>query len=80
MWIEEEKKKKELAITAEKMKEIAQEREHEEMLRITGRGDEADAAALNWMYQGGKKTEKEEEKTAEDYLLGKKFEVSVEQS
>lgn len=48
------------------------------MLRITGRGDEADQAALAWMYAGGKKTEDEEKETAEDFLLGKKFEGKVE--
>ena len=78
VWIEEEKKKKDEAILAEKLKEIKEEREHEEMLRITGRGDEADQAALAWMYSGGKKTEEEENQTAEEFLLGKKFDGKVE--
>ncbi|GMH53163.1 hypothetical protein TL16_g01388 [Triparma laevis f. inornata] len=78
VWIKEEEKKKNEAILQEKLKEIKEEREHEEMLRITGRGDEADQAALAWMYAGGKKTEDEEKETAEDFLLGKKFEGKVE--
>ena len=57
-------------------KQIKEEREQEEMLRITGRGDEAAHASLNWMYSGGQKSAAEQEEEAESFLLGKKFEAN----
>ena len=56
VWIAEEAAKKESAKIAELQKQRKEEREYEEMLRMTGREDEAKASSMNWMYQGGIKT------------------------
>ena len=66
----EEQKTKELA------KQIAQEREQEELDRISGKRTIMDRG-IDWMYQGAKGYEEmakqDAEKRAEEFLLGKEF-------
>jgi len=75
VWVAEEKKKAEDQKVAELQKQLKEEREREELAKITGedRGD----TALNWMYSGGVRgsaADKErEEKEAQEFLLGKEY-------
>ena len=73
VWIAEEKKKAEDAKVAELQKQLKEEREREELARITGedRGD----VGLNWMYTGGTMADQKakDEKEAQDFLLGREY-------
>mmetsp|Transcript_27822 Transcript_27822/g.52180 ORF Transcript_27822/g.52180 Transcript_27822/m.52180 type:complete len:519 (+) Transcript_27822:55-1611(+) len=75
VWIEEQKQAAEASKTKELARQIQQEREQEEMDRITGKKTVMDRG-INWMYEGGTTGElakEDAEKKAEEYLLGKEF-------
>ena len=82
VWLAEQAKATEEARTKELAEQIQQEREAEELARIAGRGGGAAAAAdrgIGWMYEGGTTAaaEKEAEREAEEYLLGKEYNPST---
>jgi hypothetical protein len=71
----EQQKEAEAAKTRELAKQIQQEREAEEMDRISGKKRTMDRG-IDWMYQGGAANElakEDAEKHAEEFLLGKEF-------
>lgn len=75
VWIAEERQKTEERKTKELAKQIAQEREQEELDRIAGKKT-ADRG-IDWMYQGQNQdseiAKEDANKQAEEYLLGKEF-------
>lgn len=81
VWIAEQQQKAEEVKIKELAKQIQQEREEEELNRISGKKPSRLDRGIDWMYQGGPKgdgkpTAYEEEqrmKEQEEYLLGKEF-------
>ena len=86
MWIAEQEKKAEEIKMRELAQQIKQEREEEEMNKISGRKSNRLDRGIDWMYQGGGVRgkdegptafeEEQEKKEQEDYLLGKEFNPS----
>ena len=87
VWIAEQEKEAEEIKMKELAQQIKQEREEEELNRISGKKTNRLDRGIDWMYQGGgvrdsgdgKSTAFEEEqksKEQEDYLMGKEFNPS----
>jgi len=74
VWLAEQAKAAEDAKTKELADQIKQEREAEELARIAGKKSGGDRGT-SWMYEGGTAAtkEKEAEREAEEYLLGKEY-------
>ena len=77
VWMAEQQKEAEVAKTKELAKQIQQEREQDEMERISGKKSSTLDRGIDWMYQGGgsntELAKQDAEKKAEEYLLGKEF-------
>ncbi|KAG7364850.1 CBF1 interacting co-repressor CIR family protein [Nitzschia inconspicua] len=75
VWEEEQKQAAEASKTKELARQIQQEREQEELDRISGKKSAMDRG-IDWMYQGGTQGElakQDAERKAEEFLLGKEF-------
>jgi hypothetical protein len=77
VWVAEQQKEAEVAKTKELAKQIQQEREQEELDKITGKTSIVKDRGIDWMYQGetqhGEVAKQDAERRAEEYLLGKEF-------
>lgn len=81
VWIAEQEKQAEDIKIRELAKQIQQEREEEELHRISGKKSNRLDKGIDWMYQGGPKSdgnptafeEEQKQKEQEDYLMGKEF-------
>lgn len=77
VWVAEQQKEAEAAKTRELARQIQQEREWEELDKITGRTSVVKDRGIDWMYQGatnhGEVARQDAERRAEEYLLGKEF-------
>jgi len=81
VWIAEQEKEAEDIKIKELAKQIQQEREEEELNRISGKKLNRLDRGIDWMYQGGPRNddkptafeEEQKQKEHEDYLLGKEF-------
>jgi hypothetical protein len=79
VWEEEQKQAVEAQQTKELAKQIQQEREQEELERITGKKSTMLDRGIDWMYhqggggKGGELAQQDAEKKAEEYLLGKEY-------
>jgi hypothetical protein len=75
VWVEEQKKAAEETKTKELAKQIQQEREEEEMDRISGKKTNRLDRGIDWMYQGvtSEAAKEDAKKQAEEYLMGKEF-------
>jgi hypothetical protein len=82
VWIEEQRKAQEDSKTKELARQIQQEREQEEIDRISGRKSHRLDRGIDWMYQGVKSEAAQEDKRkeAEDYLLGKTYAGGVKEA
>jgi hypothetical protein len=84
VWIAEQEKQAEDIKIRELAKQIQQEREEEELHRISGKKSNRLDKGIDWMYQGGPKSdgnptafeEEQKQKEQEDYLMGKDFNPS----
>lgn len=87
VWIAEQEKKAEDIKTKELARQIYQEREEEELHRLSGKKSNRLDRGIDWMYQGGIASgnseaaltgfeEEQKKKEHEDYLLGKEFNPS----
>lgn len=86
VWLAEKAKEAEDAKIRELTRQIEQEREEEELLRISGNKSKKLDRGIDWMYQGGQASgsggtltafeEEQKKKEAEDYLLGKEYNPS----
>jgi len=84
VWIAEQEKQAEDIKCRELAKQIQLEREEEELIRISGKKSNRLDRGIDWMYQGGPKSdgnptafeEEQKEKEQEDYLMGKEFNPS----
>ena len=87
VWIAEKEKEAEDAKIRELSRQIQQEREEEELQRISGNKTKRLDRGIDWMYQGGQSSgadggamtlfeEEQKKKEAEDYLLGKEYNPS----
>ena len=75
VWMAEQRKEAEANKTKELAKQIQQEREREELDRISGKKTVMDRG-IDWMYQGsaaGDLAKKDAEKRAEEFLMGKEY-------
>lgn len=75
VWMAEQRKEAEAQKTRELAKQIQQEREQEELDKISGaKGSKLDRG-IDWMYQGGRGelAKEDAEREAEDFLLGKEY-------
>jgi hypothetical protein len=74
VWMAEQQKAAEETKTKELAKQIQQEREEEELDKIAGKKSYKKDRGIDWMYQEGGDTVKEDEiKKQEEYLLGKEY-------
>jgi hypothetical protein len=81
VWIAEQQQKAEEVKIKELAKQIQKEREEEELNRISGKKSNRLDRGIDWMYQGGPRSdgkpsayeEEQKRKEQEDYLLGKEF-------
>lgn len=77
VWVAEQQREAEAAKTTELARQIRQEREQEELDKITGRAGTTLDRGIDWMYQGGTQqgelARHDAEKKAEEYLLGREF-------
>jgi hypothetical protein len=87
VWIAEKAKEAEDAKIRELSRQIQQEREQEELERISGNKTKRLDRGIDWMYQGGQTSasaggamtafeEEQKKKEAEEYLLGKEYNPS----
>lgn len=86
VWIAEKEKEAEEAKIRELARQIQQEREEEELQRLSGNKSKRLDRGIDWMYQGGQTSgsggalsafeEEQKKKEAEDYLLGKEYNPS----
>eukprot|EP00978_Attheya_sp_CCMP212_P002916 scaffold6007_cov47-Attheya_sp.AAC.3 len=78
VWIAEQKQAAEDQKTKELARQIQQEREQEELQKLTGKKKGLDRG-IDWMYEGGKALDNDDSqqealaKDQEDYLLGKEY-------
>ena len=75
VWVAEQKKEAETNKTKELAKQIQQEREQDELDRISGKKTVMDRG-IDWMYQGGTTgdlAKEDAERKAEEFLMGKEF-------
>lgn len=81
VWIAEQQQQAEEIKIKELAKQIQKEREEEELNRISGKKSNRLDRGIDWMYQGGPRSdgkpsayeEEQRKKEQEDYLLGKEF-------
>jgi hypothetical protein len=75
VWVAEQRKDAEDQKTKELAKQIQQEREEEEMEKISGKKGSRLDRGIDWMYQGktGELAKEDAERKAEEFLLGKEF-------
>jgi hypothetical protein len=74
VWMAEQQKAAEETKTKELAKQIQQERDEEELDKIAGKKSHKKDRGIDWMYQEGGDTVKEDEiKKQEEYLLGKEY-------
>lgn len=81
VWVQEQEKKAEEVKIKELAKQIQQEREEEELNRLSGRNSTRLDRGIDWMYQGGPRSdgkltayeEEQKKKEQEEYLLGKEY-------
>jgi hypothetical protein len=75
VWIAEQRKEAEAQKTKELAKQIQQEREEEELEKISGKKGPKLDRGIDWMYQGstGELAKEDSERKAEEFLLGKEF-------
>jgi hypothetical protein len=87
VWLAEKQKEAEDAKIRELSRQIQQEREEEELQRISGNRTKRLDKGIDWMYQGGQTSgsaggamtafeEEQKKKEAEEYLLGKEYNPS----
>ena len=71
----EQRKQAEAQKTQELAKQIQQEREQEELEKISGKKGPKLDRGIDWMYQGptGELAKEDSERKAEEFLLGKEF-------
>ena len=84
VWIAQQKKAAEDSKIKELAKQIQQERQEEELNQMTGRKTRLDRG-IDWMYQGSAGSgerhafeEEQQQKDAEDFLLGKEYNDNVQ--
>lgn len=75
VWMAEQRKEAETQKTKELAKQIQQEREQDEIEKISGKKGTRLDRGIDWMYQGntGDLAKEDAEKQAEEFLLGKEF-------
>mmetsp|Transcript_86173 Transcript_86173/g.248845 ORF Transcript_86173/g.248845 Transcript_86173/m.248845 type:complete len:527 (-) Transcript_86173:94-1674(-) len=75
VWMAEQRKEAEDQKTKELAKQILQEKEQEELDKISGKKSTRIDRGVDWMYQGttGALAKEDAERKAEEYLLGKEY-------
>ena len=75
VWVAEQRKEAEAQKTKELAKQIQQEREQEELDKISGKKSGRLDRGIDWMYQGGggALAKEDAERKAEEFLLGKEY-------
>ena len=75
VWMAEQRKEAETQKTKELAKQIQQEREQDELEKISGKKGTRLDRGIDWMYQGntGDLAKEDAEKMAEEFLLGKEY-------
>ena len=75
VWMAEQRKEAETQKTKELAKQIQQEREQDELEKISGKKGTRLDRGIDWMYQGntGDLAKEDAEKQAEEFLLGKEY-------